>query len=221
MFDAIAPTYERVNRLATFGRDAAWRRAAIVAVAPQPGDCVLDVCCGTGDMVRAFADFQPQLSQIIGLDFSAGMLAGGKYGQSGPSIELVRGDGQRLPLRDASVDIITCAFGVRNFQNLRDGILEMGRVCRPGGRIAILEFANPMNPVLRAAFRAYCEVVLPRLGALVSRDRTGAYRYLPKSIESFETRATMEQIIRDAGFDNVRSKGMNLGGVVLYTGVRV
>ncbi|MGE3182746.1 MAG: class I SAM-dependent methyltransferase, partial [Phycisphaerae bacterium] len=109
---------------------------------------------------------------------------------------------------------------VRNFQNLSAGIHEMGRVCKPGARLAILEFANPNNPMLRAVFQAYCEIVLPRIGVLISRDSTGAYRYLPKSISSFETRAGMEAIIRNAGFERVTSKGMNLGGVILYTGIR-
>ncbi|MGE3182981.1 MAG: class I SAM-dependent methyltransferase, partial [Phycisphaerae bacterium] len=117
MFDAIAPTYERVNRLATFGRDAAWRRKAIAAIRPQKGDTVLDVCCGTGDMLRMLAQVQPNAARLVGVDFSAGMLAGGVYEPTAAPISLLRGDGQRLPLLDSTMDAVTCAFGVRNFQN--------------------------------------------------------------------------------------------------------
>ncbi len=220
MFDAIAPTYEKVNRLATFGRDAAWRRVAVASAAPKPGEVVLDVCCGTGDMLREFARQQPGLRSLIGLDFSAQMLASGTYDGTSPKPTLIRGDGLRLPLRDASVDVVSCAFGVRNFQRLSDGIRELVRVLRPGGRLAILEFANPSNPLLRAAFRTYCEVVLPRLGAWIARDRSGAYQYLPKSIESFETRESMTRIIREAGCSTCRTQSMNLGGVVLYAAAK-
>jgi demethylmenaquinone methyltransferase/2-methoxy-6-polyprenyl-1,4-benzoquinol methylase len=220
MFDAIAPTYERVNRVATFGMDAAWRRRAIASTRPQAGEVVLDVCCGTGDMIREFARQQPKLGHIIGLDFSGPMLAAGRYPDMPTPYTLVRADGLRLPLRDASVDIVSCAFGVRNFQRLADGLNEMGRVVRPGGRVAILEFANPENPALRWGYRLYCETILPRLGAWIARDRVGAYKYLPKSIETFETRRSMCEKLTRAGFGNVRAQGMNMGGVVLYTGVR-
>lgn len=219
MFDAIAPTYERVNSLATFGRDAAWRRKAVAAAAVQSTDIVLDVACGTGDMLRTFAAHHPKPARLIGLDFSANMLAAGRYDGLGRP-HLLRGDAQRLPLADSSVDIVSCAFGVRNFQTLQQGLDEMARVLRPGGRVVILEFANPQNAILRRLYRVYCETVLPALGTWLSQDRSGAYRYLPKSIESFETRASMCRRLEDAGFAGVTDTAMNLGGVVLYRGVR-
>lgn len=219
MFDAIAPAYERVNTLATFGRDAVWRRRAVAAAAVCATDIVLDVACGTGDMLRAFAAHRPAPARLIGLDFSANMLAAGRYDPARRP-HLLRGDAQRLPLADACVDVVSCAFGVRNFQTLQQGLDEMARVLRPGGRVVILEFANPQNPALRRLYRVYCETVLPALGTWLSRDRSGAYRYLPKSIESFETRASMRRRLEDAGFAQVTDKAMNLGGVVLYRGVR-
>ncbi|MBL8877845.1 MAG: ubiquinone/menaquinone biosynthesis methyltransferase [Phycisphaerales bacterium] len=216
MFDAIATSYERVNTLATFGQDARWRARAIAATRPTRDDIVLDIACGTGDMLRAFLRHAPRPARVIGLDFSEGMLSAGAYGESSSAVRLLRGDGTRLPLRDASVDVVTCAFGVRNFQRLDDGLREMRRVLRRGGRCAILEFATPENSAMRWMYEQYCRVVLPALGSLVSRDRSGAYRYLPKSIETFDTPPMMERRLIDAGFATVQTRLMNFGGVALY-----
>lgn len=216
MFDSIAPTYERVNTLATFGLDAMWRRRAVRAACAQPGELVLDVCCGTGDMIRAFAEAQPRLRAILGVDFAAEMLACGRYPADPPPIHLFRADGLRLPLADASVDVVSCAFGVRNFQDLPAGLAEFRRVLRAGGRAVILEFAQPANPVMRWANDLYCNLVLPWLGRWVSGDPNCAYRYLPRSIQTFDTRRPFEQRLRAARFDEVASEAMNFGGVVLY-----
>lgn len=220
MFDAIAPTYERVNTLATLGRDAAWRRRAVVAAAARATDVVLDVCCGTGDMVRAFAALRCPPRLIIGVDFAAGMLAEGRFGGDRTSVCLLRADALRLPLADSSVDVISCAFGVRNFRDLQAGLCEMARVARPGARVVILEFAPPENAVVRWAYRIYCDRVLPRLGGWVSGDRVGAYRYLPRSIVTFESAAAMMSRLQRAGFGQVEVRRMNLGGVALYRGIR-
>lgn len=218
MFDAIAPTYERVNSIVSLGRDSAWRRRAIAAARITPDDIALDVCCGTGDMIRALAAHAPAPKQIVGVDFAADMLAGGRYDGCATPIQLIRGDGLRLPLVDRSVDVITCAFGVRNYQDLSGGLHEMFRVLRSGGRVVILEFALPENALLRWGYRVYCERILPRVGAVVSRDKTGAYRYLPSSIRTFERRGAMLARLGDAGFMNLTAEPLNLGGVVIYRG---
>lgn len=216
MFDAIAPSYERVNRVVSLGRDAAWRRRTVAAADPRPGEVVLDLCCGTGDLLRAFLAAQPRMRLLIGLDFAANMLALGRYAEPRAPVQLIRGDALRLPLADASVDIVSCAFGVRNFQRLGAGLIEARRVLRPGGRFVILEFALPANPLVRAGHQFYCNVILPRVAALISRDRSGAYRYLPQSIRTFEPAAAMRRDLQAAGFTDVTSAGMNLGSVVLY-----
>jgi demethylmenaquinone methyltransferase / 2-methoxy-6-polyprenyl-1,4-benzoquinol methylase len=218
MFDAISPTYERVNRLVSLGRDAAWRRRAVAAANVCPSDVVLDVCCGTGDLIRAFAACNPPPRMILGVDFAGEMLARGRYDNLRVPHHLLQADGLRLPLADQSVDVVSSAFGVRNFQDLDAGLREMRRVLRPGGRVIILEFALPENPVFRALYRIYCERILPILATALSRDRTGAYRYLPSSIRTFERRAAMIARLESCGFSKVVATPMNFGGVVLYLG---
>ncbi|MCG3126080.1 MAG: Demethylmenaquinone methyltransferase [Phycisphaerae bacterium] len=220
MFDAIAPTYERVNTIASLGRDAAWRRAAVRAADVRRGDVVLDVCCGTGDMLRAFASGATPPERLVGIDFSAQMLARGRYHGLVIPVQLLRADALRLPLRDASVDVASCAFGVRNFQDLDAGLGEMRRVLREGGRLVILEFTVPSNVLLRWPYRFYTELVLPRLANWISRDRTRAYRYLPRSIRKFLPREAMIRRLRAAGLDDVAAESLNLGSVAIYRGVR-
>ena len=219
MFDAIAPTYERVNAIASLGQDARWRRRAIAAAGVRPDDIVLDVCCGTGDMIRTFAQAATTPRAIIGIDFSQQMLAAGQYAGVRTPITLCRADALRLPLRNAAVHVVSCAFGVRNFQDLDAGLREIRRVLRPGGRAVLLEFATPENSVLRWGYRVYTETVLPRLGAWISRDRQGAYRYLPQSIQTFARRGEMLERLRTAGFSDVTARSMNFGGVMIYRGV--
>lgn len=220
MFDAIAPTYERVNSVASFGRDAAWRRRAVRAAQVRAGDVALDVCCGTGDMVRELARQEPPPARIIGVDFAAQMLAAGDFATSRCTVEVQQADALALPLADAAVDVITCAFGVRNFNDLGAGLREMSRVARPGARVAILEFSMPDNAILRWLYRTYTERIMPRLATWLSRDRTGAYRYLPASIRTFVTANGLAAALREAGFANVRAQRMNLGGVVIVSGVK-
>lgn len=220
MFDAISPTYERVNRLVSLGRDAAWRRRAVAAACVRSTDVVLDICCGTGDMIRLFATRNPHPRMILGVDFAGQMLAHGRYPDLPIPCWLLQADALRLPLADDSVDVVSSAFGVRNFQDLDAGLREMYRVLRPGGRLIILEFALPENPLLRGLYRFYCERVLPILAAAISRDRDGAYRYLPGSIRTFESRNAMITRLASCGFSPVSAVSMNLGGVVLYKGIK-
>ena len=220
MFDAISPTYERVNRLVSLGRDAAWRCRAVEAAELRSSEIVLDVCCGTGDMIREFARHDPPPRMILGVDFAGEMLAHGHYDSLRVRHYLLRADGLRLPLADQTVDVVSSAFGVRNFQDLEAGLREMHRVLRPGGRVIILEFALPENPLFRMLYRIYCESILPILAAVLSRDRTGAYRYLPSSIRTFERRSEMTGRLKACGFTEVTTTAMNFGGVVIYCGRR-
>ena len=216
MFDAIAPTYERVNSVLSLGRDAAWRRRLVNAADLRTGDVVLDVACGTGDLVRAFALCTPTPRRVIGLDFAAGMLACGRYDRPGAPISLLRADALNLPLADETVNVISCAFGVRNFQNLDRGLHEMHRVLRPGGRLVILEFTVPQSALMRWAYRLYCKHVMPRLGRWISRDKTGAYDYLPQSVATFDSHGSFAERLRRVGFETATVHTMNLGTVALH-----
>lgn len=220
MFNAIAPTYERINTLASFGRDAVWRRRAVAAAGVRSGDVVLDVACGTGDMIRAFDRCRPPPARIIGVDFAREMLARGDYAGVTTPVELIEADALDLPLPDGSVDVVSCAFGVRNLRCLQTGLREMARVTRPGGRVVILEFSTPGNRLLRWAYELYCNVALPRLGRLIARDRVGAYRYLPKSVQTFESPESMLRRLEDVGLSPVKMESMHCGGVALYRGQR-
>lgn len=215
MFDAIAPTYERVNAVASLGRDRYWRREMVRMAAVQQGDVLLDVACGTGDVARTFAGATVRPKRIIGADFSAPML---RRAADRPIVNgaFCQADALRLPLADASVSIVTCAFGIRNFQDLGCGLREMGRVLRPGGRAIILEFTVPTRPILRRMYLFYFRRVLPLAATLISRDRTGAYRYLPESVLSFQGSDEIASSLKSAGFDEVAVRPLTVGIVSIY-----
>jgi demethylmenaquinone methyltransferase/2-methoxy-6-polyprenyl-1,4-benzoquinol methylase len=220
MFDAIAPTYELVNTLGSLGRDAAWRRRAVAAAGAGAGEIVLDICCGTGDMLRALAQATPPPALLVGVDFAGQMLARANFAAVRVPVHVIRADALRLPLADDTVDAVTCAFGVRNFADVPRGLAEMHRVTRPGGRVVILEFALPEHPVWRVFHRLYVGRFLPLLAAMVNRDRIGAYRYLARSIRMFEPARELARRLEAAGFRQVTWRTMNFGGVVLYRGVK-
>jgi demethylmenaquinone methyltransferase / 2-methoxy-6-polyprenyl-1,4-benzoquinol methylase len=214
MFDGIAPTYERVNRVLSAGRDAYWRRRAVALTEVRPTDRVLDVASGTGDLARAFASAHP--ARIVGSDFSSGMLALAASRQS--PIEWCRADALELPFPDRSFDVVSCAFGVRNFQDLPAGLREMRRILRPGGRACILEFTMPRSRFVGGIYLFYFRNVLPRLASIISRDRSGAYDYLPQSVTTFLDAHSMSRTMEDAGFENVRFTQVTAGIATIYIG---
>jgi demethylmenaquinone methyltransferase/2-methoxy-6-polyprenyl-1,4-benzoquinol methylase len=196
MFDAIAPRYDLVNRVMTFRMDVGWRKRTVRRLRLGPGSVVLDLACGTGDFCRELAayDLVP-----IGADLSFGMLTAGRSGAP-----LVQADILRLPVPDASVDGVTCGFALRNLVELEPFFAELARVVRPGGRVAILEVAEPPNPIMRWGHGVYFGKVVPRIGGLLS-DPT-AYRYLPKSVAYLPEPAELLDLFQRAGFtDGTRS----------------
>lgn len=215
MFDAIAPTYERINTLASAGQDRYWRRQMVRLAEVRPDDVLLDLACGTGDVARTFAAGAPRPARIIGADFSRPMLDLAAS-RPIPAMTLAQADALRLPLADASVSIVSCAFGVRNFQDLAAGLREVYRVLRPAGRALILEFTVPTAAVFRQIYLFYVGLVLPALAWLVCRDRTGAYRYLPKSVLSFHGREEIVSSLRSVGFSDVAVHPLSWGIVAIY-----
>ena len=217
MFDAIAPTYERVNRTLSLGRDAHWRRRAVELARVAPEDRVLDLACGTGDFARAFAMANP--AQVVGCDFSSGMLSLAKRRSIegfANTIDWYRADALNLPFADASFSIASCAFGIRNWQDLLRGFRETYRVLKPGGRFVILEFSMPRAPFLGGLYLFYFRRVLPRLATVISRDRTGAYEYLPASVSSFVDAAGIARQLTDAGFARVEHHRLTFGVVTVH-----
>lgn len=210
MFDAIAPRYDLVNRIMTFRLDVGWRRKTIRALGSPPGTVVLDLACGTGDLCRelARAGLRP-----IGADLSFGMLAAARTDAA-----LFQGDALRLPLPDASVGAITCGFALRNFVDLGAFLAEVGRVVRPGGRIGLLEVAEPPNRILRTGHRFYFGKVVPRIGGLLSD--ADAYRYLPKSVAYLPEPTKLLGMVRAAGFPDADRTLLTGGIAQLLTGTR-
>jgi demethylmenaquinone methyltransferase/2-methoxy-6-polyprenyl-1,4-benzoquinol methylase len=210
MFDRIAPRYDLVNRVMTFRLDVGWRRRAVAALGLPARSVVLDVACGTGDLCRELArgGLRP-----VGLDLSWGMLRHART-----DAPLVHGDGLQLPAGDGRVDGITCGFALRNVVDLDRFAEECARVLRPGGRMALLEVAEPPNPVFRLGHRVYFGRVVPWVGGRLS-DRA-AYRYLPDSVAYLPPTSELLAGFERAGFDRVERTLFSLGVAQLITGTR-
>lgn len=204
MFDRIAPVYDVMNRVMTAGLDRTWRRLTVEAVV-QPGDQVLDACCGTGDLAVAA---EREGGIVTGLDFSAEMLQRAR--RKSETVAWVQGDLLDLPFEDASFDVATVGFGVRNVADLAAGLRELRRVLRPGGRLAILEITQPRGP-LRPFFRLWFDAIVPLLGRILPGGQ--AYAYLPASVRRFPGADELAAQVRDAGFADVRVR--LLGGTIV------
>lgn len=202
MFDAIAPRYDLLNRVLTFGLDVGWRKRTVRSLGLTRNSVVADLACGTGDFCREIAKlgYEP-----LGFDLSYGMLENART-----KAPLVHGDALRLPLPDGAVDGVTCGFALRNFAELDQAFREMARITRPGGRIALLEVAEPQNPLLRTGHGVYFGHVVPVVGGLIS-DRS-AYQYLPQSVEYLPEPPEMLAMLADAGFTEV-DRHLLTGGI--------
>jgi len=215
MFEAIAPTYERVNRWASAGRDAHWRREMVRLADVHPGDVLLDVACGTGDVVRSFLKGPDRPRYWVGIDLATNMLRHARAPAGGRGV-FVQADALHLPVADEQVTIVTCAFGLRNFAHLQTGLREMYRVLRDGGRAILLEFSLPRHAALRAGYLFYFRRLLPHLATWLSGDATGAYRYLPESVLSFYDAQAIRSALLAAGFDGVSAHRKSCGIVTIH-----
>jgi demethylmenaquinone methyltransferase/2-methoxy-6-polyprenyl-1,4-benzoquinol methylase len=223
MFDAIAGHYDFLNHLLSAGIDRRWRTRAIRSLQLTGNEQVLDLCTGTADLAIAALDASPGARRVVGVDFAGAMLRVGlekaRARALGSRLHLVRGDATSVPAAAASVDAVTIAFGIRNVQDTSAACDEILRVLRPGGRLAVLEFAIPTTPGVRAAYLWYFNQVLPRIGKIVSRHNA-AYGYLPASVGAFATPDEFVKILRHRGFVDISAVPLTFGIVYLYTARR-
>ena len=211
MFDRIAPVYDAMTRVMTMGLDRRWRRLTAEAVV-QDGNEVLDACCGTGDL--AVADERAG-GDVTGLDFSERMLDRAR--PKSAAVSWVRGDVLAMPFRDASFDVVTVGFGIRNVEDLEAGLRELARVLRPGGRLGCLEITRPRG-ALRPFFRLWFDGLVPLAGKLLPGG--AAYSYLPASVRRFPGPEDLADAMRRAGFDDVGWRLLGGGIVALHTAVK-
>jgi len=213
MFDRIAPRYDLLNRVLTGGLDRRWRRAAVDAARVGPGDRVLDLACGTGDLAELAA---ARGARVVGLDFAGRMLALAR--RRGAARDLVRGDAARLPLPDGWASVVLCGFALRNFVSVPEVLAEAARVLASGGRLVLLEVDRPEGAWLRRGHHLYFDRVVPRVGGLLS-DRD-AYRYLPRSTAYLPPAPVFRGWLEAAGFRDCARRSFLFGSAQLWAGAR-
>ncbi len=218
MFSGIAGKYDFLNHLLSANIDKRWRKLVskrLQDVLQNPNAKVLDVACGTGDLSLELQKDAP--AKVIGTDFCRPMLEIAY--KKDASIPYVEADGMNLSFEDKTFDAATIAFGLRNFSNWKDGLIELHRILKPGGKLVILEFSAPVLPGFRQAFQFYFSHVLPRIGGAVSGSR-GAYEYLPDSVSKFPNQKNLAAMMREIGFSDVEYKNLTGGIAAIHSGIR-
>ena len=221
MFDGIAPSYDRLNHLMSLGVDRRWRRKAVKEIVDGSSQQILDIACGTGDLTIDTAKASGNGSIVTGCDISEGMMSYvmAKAAKEGVTerIRLKVADGCNLPWEEGSFHRVTCAFGIRNFEDKAKGLEEFQRVLKPGGKLVILELSVPSNKFLLALYKLYFLHVMPWIGGLISGDKA-AYKYLPASVMAFPAPDAFCGMISAAGFRNVRQRALTMGLCRMYIG---
>jgi len=221
LFDRIAGTYDSLNHVLSLNIDRRWRRQAVrfLSTLNSQHSTILDVAIGTADLTIEILR-QRKASHITGIDLSRKMMAIGeqkvaKHGYS-DLVTFDYGSAQQMPYADASFDAVTCAYGVRNFADMDEGLREMRRVLKPGGRLMVLEFSYPTNPLIRWGYDLYFTHILPWVGKLLSRDK-GAYAYLNRSVKHFPYGEAFAEHLRAAGFSDICIRPLTFGITTIYT----
>lgn len=217
MFDTISKEYDGLNRVISFGIDLRWRKKVIQWVASFSPDTVLDIATGTGDLAVALC--KTTASKIVGLDISPGMLAVGKQKvkdhKAENRVSMILGDGEKLPFQDAHFDAVTIAFGVRNFENLNQGLSEVYRVLKKNGALVILETSVPTNPLFKLGYFFHTRLLLPLIGRVFSKDKV-AYSYLSESAAKFPFGDAFNNILQKNGFTQTKHYPQTMGVATIY-----
>ncbi len=226
MFGEISARYDTLNHLLSGGSDYYWRWRAVRSNPPTGDGPVLDVCTGTGDLAIAYWKRGKGQVPVVGTDFTHEMLQHANKKRENQSREqeslnglrFLEADTQCLPFADNQFQIVSVAFGLRNVTNTERGLAEMVRVCKPGGRVVILEFSMPGNPVLKSIYRSYFRHVLPRIGQLLARNQQSAYHYLPESVSEFPSGQALADVMNACGLSSVCWTPLTFGVATLYSG---
>jgi demethylmenaquinone methyltransferase / 2-methoxy-6-polyprenyl-1,4-benzoquinol methylase len=218
MFAGVAPRYDFLNHFLSLRRDVAWRNATareLRNILTRPDSIALDVCCGTGDLALAFTRHSG--GTVLATDFCRPMLQRAREKAAGKSVYIFEANTLNLPLAENSLDLIAVAFGFRNLADYRSGLVEMRRVLKPGGSVAILEFSRIHWPIIGPLFRFYFRRVLPKLGTLIS-GVAGPYQYLPDSVSKFPDQKELVAMLQETGFRNARYRNFFAGAAALHRG---
>lgn len=226
MFGEVAPRYDLLNHLLSGGADYLWRRKTVRVAKPDGREPILDVCTGTGDLALSYWKRGRGRVPVVGTDFTHEMLRlanrkrprSCRRGNGAGKLTFLEADTVRLPFDDDQFQIVSVAFGLRNVTDTEAGLREMIRVCRPGGRVVVLEFSMPSNPLIARLYRWYFENVLPRIGQLISRNRQTAYDYLPESVSQFPHGSDLADLMQRCGLCPVTWKALTFGIATLYCG---
>ncbi len=217
MFDNISERYDFLNHLLSLNIDKGWRRKVVKTAAAMNPDRILDVATGTGDLAIALTKAKPK--EITGIDISAGMLSVGQKKIEDRKLDhiisLAQADSENLPFEDESFDVVTVAFGVRNFENLEKGLSEIQRVLRKDGKLLVLEFSQPSTFPFKQLYKFYFKNILPGLGKMVSKD-SSAYTYLPESVDAFPYGDRFITILTKLGFKKPSYKEVTMGVAMIY-----
>ncbi|HAL45872.1 MAG: hypothetical protein A2Y12_14595 [Planctomycetes bacterium GWF2_42_9] len=219
LFNRIAFRYDLFNSVSSFGIDKIWRRKIALSIKQHKNINILDVAVGTGDVLLSFFENGCDIDYAAGIDVSNEMLAIAKKKLGVRKVDLKQAPAEQIPFPDNHFDVVTCAFGVRNFSRLEAGIKEMLRVLKPNGKLLILEFSLPPNPLIRFFYLLYLKFYIPLLGKIITGN-FDAYKYLSRTIQTFPSGESFCSILRDAGFDDVKTKYLTIGVVNLYSAVK-
>ncbi len=224
LFARIAPRYDLINDLQSFGMHRWWKRRMIALSNPRTGEAALDLCCGTGDVAMAYAN---KGVDVVGLDFSAPMLEVAEQRLTQPAVKnslkgairFIRGDAQQIPFPDSSFDIVTMSYGLRNLADWEKGLGEMLRVCKPGGRLLVLDFGKPENALLRSLYFGYLRFVVPVLGRLFCGD-ADTHGYILESLKNYAAQRGVESKMKELGLLETRVLNLVGGAMSINYGVK-